>query len=101
MCCLLLTWPAIVLRNGALLHLENVSGRATLHFLHPGDHTSGEIEEGLGVRRAFTFDHRRAARITALADVGIKLDRTQKGHTKLLGCASDAAFREDVNLLMA
>src|SRR6476620_118225 len=90
-----------VLFRSRSLHLNHIPWSALFHLCHACQDLFGEIIERLGVGRVLPVKRGWAPHISAFADLRIKLNRSQEGHTELLCRALHPALGEDIDLLVA
>ena len=66
-----------------LLNLNHALASAGLDIIHPRDDLAGKVVERLGVGRVFSFEHGGLAAVSGFANVGIELNISEKGNSRI------------------
>ena len=89
------------LRATSLLDLDYAFSGAGLDLAHSRDDVTGEVEQRLGMRRAFALEDRGFAAVTGFTNVWIELDISEEGNAELLRGLLCASAGKDVDLMIA
>src|SRR5689334_2487176 len=93
------SWAAC--KKPGLLDLNDVLRSSGFDFFDARFYLPGERIQRFGMRRVLAFEDSGLTRVAAPADVGIEFHIAKESQVKLLGCPLSAAFRKNVDLVLA
>ena len=75
--------------------------RSRLDLIDSFHYVAREIEQRLGMRRVFPFEHRRLALVSGFADLGIELNAAEEVDAELPDGLLCSAARKNINFIVA